>query len=76
MAILLDDALSDAVLHVIQSSDAPLETEEIMKALPRLPKGVTRTKVMYRLHNLRAEGKIYGKLVGGGKGTWVWWSKR
>jgi hypothetical protein len=28
---------------------------------------------MYRLNNLRAEGKISGKMLGSGKGVWVWW---
>jgi hypothetical protein len=31
---------------------------------------------MYRLTNLRAEGKISGKMSGSDKGVWVWWHKQ
>jgi hypothetical protein len=30
---------------------------------------------MYRLNNLRGEGKIQGKMLGAAKGVWIWWNK-
>jgi hypothetical protein len=75
MAILLQDPLYDSILQIIQSSAEPLETEEIIRVLQRdKPHGASRTKILYRLHNLRAEDKIRGKLFGSGKGSWIWWS--
>lgn len=74
MPILLQDSLSDAILRIIHSSNEPLETEEIIRLLQRVKKQhVSRTKVLYRLNNLRAEDKIRGKLFGSGKGAWIWW---
>jgi repressor of nif and glnA expression len=60
-----------SILKVIENSREPLETKEIEAVL----KKVTRTKILYRLNNLRAEGLIKGKQVGAGKGTWIWWKK-
>ena len=37
---------------------------------------VTRTKIFYRLNNLRGEGLIKGKFIGSGKGVWVWWGSK
>jgi len=53
----------------------PLETKEIQKELGGIIKDVTRTKLFYRLNNLRGEGLIKGKLVGAEKGAWIWWVK-
>jgi len=36
-------------------------------------KDVSRTMILYRLYDLRGQGLIKGKKVGGGKGTWIWW---
>ena len=63
------DAIS--ILKIIENSKDPLETKEIES----LTKKITRTKVLYRLVYLRAEGLIKGKQVGAGKGTWIWWRK-
>jgi repressor of nif and glnA expression len=68
---LLKEAETLAILKIINESLEPLETKEI----EQLDKKVTRTRILYRLTNLRAEGLIKGKQVGAGKGTWIWWSK-
>ena len=67
-----EDKLSQRVLKAVTEADAPLETMEILEFL----KGVTRTKVLYRLHNLRGEGLIKGKAVGSGKQAWIWWDAK
>lgn len=61
------DAIS--ILKIINNSQEPLETKEIIGKCKKL----TRVKVLYRLMNLWAEGLIKGKQIGAGKGTWVWW---
>jgi DNA-binding Lrp family transcriptional regulator len=67
----MEDEISRKILVILEKSKAPLETREIEKHIPE----ATRAKVMYRLNDLRGEGKIKGKRVGaGGKGVWVWWS--
>lgn len=63
------DKTSKKIIKILRDSSEPLETREIELAL----KNITRTKVLYRLNNLRGEGKIKGKSVGSGKGTWIWW---
>ena len=63
------DSESKTILRVIGSAKEPLETKEIGKKL----KKISRTKILYRLNNLRAEGHIKGKQVGSGKRTWIWW---
>ena len=65
------DSVSDSILNLIRKASEPLETKEIENIL----KNVTRTKILYRLNNLRGEGKIRGKPVGSGKGTWIWWAE-
>ena len=63
------DKISEKIVEILRKSSEPLETKEIELIL----KNVSRTKVLYRLNNLRGEGKIKGKTVGSGKGTWIWW---
>ena len=63
------DILSKKILNLINRSDEPLETREIEELLPKL----TRVIILYRLNNLRGEGRIKGKQVGSGKGAWIWW---
>jgi repressor of nif and glnA expression len=65
------DALTISILDILSKSNEPLETKEIELIL----KNVTRTKILYRLNNLRGESLIKGKQVGSGKGTWIWWKK-
>jgi len=63
------DKAGEKVLEILKESSEPLETKEIEEIM----KNVTRAKLIYRLNNLRGEGLIKGKVVGSGKGTWIWW---
>lgn len=82
MTIILQDKLTEAILKIVQKSFEPLETEEIVRLLQEIKRPdiafteATRTKVMYRLNNLRADGQIAGKMLGAGKSVWVWWNKQ
>ena len=69
-----EDVLAKAILKVINDSSEPLETKEIEQFLAKV-KGITRTKLFYRLMILRGEGLLLGKFVGPGKGVWIWWKK-
>ena len=69
----MQDSIADAILKIIQDSAEPLETKEIQKKIEDSIKDVTRTKLFYRLTNLRGDGLIKGKFVGPGKGVWIWW---
>jgi len=71
----MDDEISKATLKVINNANEPLETKEVEERVCEIVKNVTRTKLFYRLNNLRAEGLIKGKFVGPGKGVWIWWKK-
>ena len=66
----MEDEISKRILNILKKSKEPLETKEIEKQIP----DATRTKIMYRLNDLRGEGRIKGKRIGSGKGGWVWWS--
>ena len=70
------DNISKVVLKLIEDSEEPLETKEIQKKLEVAIKNVTRTKLFYRLTNLRGDGLIKGKFVGPGKGVWIWWAEK
>lgn len=72
MVVETQDKESNAILKAIEDSDEALETKEIETKLTK----VSRSKILYRLNNLRAEGLINGKRIGAGKGTWIWWKKR
>lgn len=65
----MDDETSKIILRVVNSANEPLETKEVEEKM----KGTSRSKIMYRLNQLRAEGKIKGKFIGSGKKTWLWW---
>lgn len=71
----MQNDISNKILGILNSSNAPLETKEIEQRLKDSVKDeiTTRTKIFYRLHLLRGEGRILGKLVGSGKGVWIWW---
>lgn len=69
------DKLTQVTLDELNKSDEPLETKEIENLVSKQIKDVTRTKLFYRLNNLRGEGLIKGKFVGPGKGVWIWWRK-
>ena len=63
------DSLSKKLVEIIKKSNEPLETVEVTNIL----KSDTRSKILYRLVNLRGDGLIKGKQVGSGKQTWIWW---
>lgn len=63
------DKITETILIIINNSDEPLETKDIEMKIPE----ETRTKILYRLRALQGEGLIKGKMVGAGKGTWIWW---
>lgn len=63
------DPLYNTILKIISKSQEPLETKEIEDLLPKH----SRIKILYRLMNLRGDSKIFGKQIGSGKGTWIWW---
>jgi repressor of nif and glnA expression len=65
------DKILEAIITIIGNSNEPLETKEIEEKLPK----ETRAKILYRLRDLQGEGLIRGKIVGAGKGTWIWWKK-
>ncbi|MCW1296715.1 MAG: hypothetical protein OH319_03475 [Candidatus Parvarchaeota archaeon] len=71
----MEDEISKAILKVITAAEEPLETKEVEERVNKIVKDTTRTKLFYRLNNLRAEGLIKGKFVGPGKGVWIWWKK-
>lgn len=64
-----EDEIASSILNIINLSEEPLETKEIEEKLKKF----TRTKIFYRLNNLRGNGLIKGKFVGSGKGVWIWW---
>jgi len=71
------DEISETIYRIIDESDDPLETKEVHdKVQKKISAPVTRTKVLYRLSDLRGGGQISGKFVGSGKGVWVWWKRR
>ncbi len=69
------DKLSEAALKIINKADFPQETKEILEKLRVFLKDTTRTKLFYRLNNLRGDGLIKGRFIGPGKGVWIWWKK-
>jgi repressor of nif and glnA expression len=71
----MDDEISKVAFKIINNADEPLETKEVEERIDKVIKNVTRTKLFYRLNNLRAEGLIKGKFIGPGKGVWIWWKK-
>ena len=70
----MPDEILRIALEILDLSDEPLETKEILARInSRLKKDTTRTILFYRLNLLRGEGKIKGKFAGPGKGVWIWW---
>lgn len=63
-----EDSLYRKILNLISKTDEPLETKEIEGKLKS-----THIMILYRLYNLRGDGRINGKQVGSGKGAWIWW---
>ena len=67
------DEAAEAILKIVKQSGEPLETKEIEERIKTVMK-VSRSKLIYRLQNMRAEGQLRGKFMGPGKGVWVWWA--
>ena len=67
------DEISTQALKAVNEAEQPLETKEIGEIISKKVKDVTRTKLFYRLNNLRGEGLIKGRFIGPGKGVWIWW---
>jgi len=67
------DEVVTAIVNSIDEVGEPLETKEVEGRVRILIPSVSRSKLFYRLQNLRAEGHIHGKFVGSGKGVWIWW---
>lgn len=68
--MVMDDHITARISKIMEHERGPMGTPEILSRL----NGVTRTKALYRLHCLRAEGAINGRrLNAGAKGVWVWW---
>ncbi len=69
------DKITTAIEKVFKESREPMETKEIFEKALQSHEDVTRSKVLYRLNDLRGQGEIVGKFVGSGKGVWIWWKK-
>jgi repressor of nif and glnA expression len=70
------DKMERTIAKVVTSSSEPLETKEIQEKVTEvLGKDVTRSKLLYRLNDLRGQGEIFGKSIGSGKGVWIWWKR-
>lgn len=65
------DILTEALIRIINTASEPLETKEVEVKLPT----ETRSKIVHRLTGLAVKGEIKAKMVGAGKGTWIWWKK-
>jgi len=72
---MMEDQISELILKMINIAKSPLETKEVQRTLNGKMPNVSRSKILYRLNNLRGEGEIEGKYVGSGKGVWIWWKK-
>lgn len=70
------DPLEELIEQIITDAHDPLETTEVIAGVRDELGLVSRSKVLYRLNNLRAEKEIAGKAVGSGKGTWIWYKVR
>lgn len=72
----MEDKIKKAIAEIINKSPQPLETKEIHVNLERAVGKVSRSKLLYRLNDLRGDGEIQGKSIGSGKGVWIWWKKQ
>ncbi len=70
------DRIADVISKVVTKSKEPLETTEVQERVNEaLGEGISRSKLVYRLNDLRGEGEISGKSIGSGKGVWIWWKR-
>lgn len=65
--------MSQAIVEIIRDSSEPLETMEVYDKFKESAGEISRSKLLYRLNDLRGDGEIQGKSVGSGKGVWIWW---
>ena len=72
----MEDEISKMIVEIFSKIEEPLETKEVEERVRAVLRSVTRTKIFYRLTNLRGDGLIKGKFVGPGKGVWIWWRKK
>lgn len=72
----MEDKIKKVIADIVTKSSQPLETKEIHENLERAVGKVSRSKLLYRLNDLRGEGEIHGKNIGSGKGVWIWWKKQ
>lgn len=71
---IMKDQIADIIIEVLSDANEPLQTKQVVIEVKETVKTATRTKVFYRLNNLRGEGKIKGKrLIAGARGIWIWW---
>lgn len=66
-----EDHIAKKIVEVLAKAGEPLETREIEIILKNSK--ISRIMILYRLNDLRGQGRIKGKSVGSGKGTWIWW---
>ena len=65
-----DDALAADIERFVIKAEGPVGTKEVEAAFP----DAKRSKVLYRLQELRAQGRIKGRMMPGGRGSWVFWA--
>ena len=64
-----DDELAADIERFVIKAEGPVGTSEIEAAFP----DAKRSKVLYRLQELRAQRRIRGRMVAGGRGSWIWY---
>ena len=64
------DALAKEIERFVTDADSPVGTKEVEAAFPKAKRSV----VVYRLQKLREEGRIKGRMMPGGRGSWVFWA--
>ena len=66
-----DDELAADIERFVLKAEGPVSTSEVLVAFP----SAKRSKVVYRLQELRAQGRIKGRMMVGGRyGNWVFWA--
>jgi hypothetical protein len=63
--------LSSKILKIVNSSDKPLHTSEMVRAHLK----ASDYQVKMSLIRLMNEGKISGRLLDVARGVWIWWPK-
>ena len=68
------DAISQLLVRILQSTDQPLETAEVLGIIQK-DLQISRKIIIKRLHDLKDSDTINARFMGPGKGVWVWWKK-